>query len=144
MPPQDAHDPRGLSVLRARLGPDAPVGDIAAAVLGLWGEVDRALQPIVGQRGVAALYHRSLKLTARAHPWLSGATASPLASVDLDALRGALLQQPPEQARAGGEAFFETFRELLASLVGSPLTERLLRSVWTPPPGAAPEQDTLS
>jgi hypothetical protein len=31
---------------------------------------------------------------------------------------------------------------LLASLVGTSLTERLLRSVWDHSPGAAPAQDT--
>lgn len=131
-------------MLRAKLKPDAGVDEIVDAVLSQWGAIDRALDPIIGQRGVAALYHRSLKLTARHHPWLAGVPAGPLASVDLAALKAVLRQQTPERALDGSEAFFETFRELLASLVGSPLTERLLRSVWTPPAGAAPEQDIPS
>lgn len=100
--------------------------------------------PIIGQRGVAALYHRSLKLTARSHPWLAVVPAGPLADADLAALKAAFTRQSAEAAVAGGDVLFETFRELLASLVGDPLTERLLRSVWTPPQGAVPQQEISS
>lgn len=133
-------------MLRARLKPGAGVDEVADAVLALWGAIGRALDPIIGQRGVAALYHRSLKLTARSHPWLAVVPAGPLADADADlaALKAAFTRQSAEAAVAGGDALFETFRELLASLVGDPLTERLLRSVWTPPQGAVPQQDISS
>jgi hypothetical protein len=127
-----------------RLQAGADVGQVAETILALWQEIDQALTPIVGHRGVAALYNRSLKLTAVAHPWLASASSAVLAAMDPSALKAALLQQTATQAAAGGSALFETFRELLASLVGAALTERLLRSVWTPSSGVPPAQDHSS
>jgi secreted protein with Ig-like and vWFA domain len=120
------------------------VGLLADTILGLWQEIDQALSPIVGSRGVAALYNRSLQLTTVAHPWLPSAASGVLAAIDLAALKAALLRQTAARAAAGGSALLETFRELLASLVGTALTERLLRSVWTPTSGASPAQDHSS
>ena len=42
----------------------------------------------------------------------------------------------------GGGALLQTFYELLASLVGPSLTERLLRSVWAHSSSGPPAQDT--
>lgn len=62
-------------------------------------------------------------------------------TVDLAALKAILAQQDSETATAGG-ALLQTFYELLASLVGPSLTERLLRSVWENPLSGPPAQDT--
>jgi hypothetical protein len=144
MPLQSPQGHRWPAPLGHRLVAGADVGQVADTIVGLWHEIDQALNPIVGHRGVAALYHRSLKLAAAAHPWLAGAAPGMLAAVDLPALKAALVQQTAAQAAAGGSALFETFHELLASLVGAGLTERLLRSVWTPSSGASPAQDPSS
>jgi hypothetical protein len=144
MPPERQEERRWRAPLGDRLSAGTDVGQVADTILTVWQEIDRALGPIVGDRGVAAMYNRSLKLTAVAHPWLASASPDMLAAVDLPALKAALLQQTAAQAAAGGSALFETFRELLASLVGAALTERLLRSVWTPSSGASPAQDPSS
>lgn len=141
MPLERQEGQRWPAPLGHRLQAGADVGQVADTIVALWQEIDQALTPIVGQRGVAALYNRSLKLTAAAHPWLANAPSGVLAAMDPSALKAALLQQSAAQAAAGGSALFETFRELLASLVGTALTERLLRSVWTPSSGASPAQD---
>jgi hypothetical protein len=141
MPTDSQEGRRWPAPLGHRLAAPADVGQVAQAILALWLEVDQALNPIIGQRGVAALYHRSLKLAAADHPWLADAQSGLLAAIDPSALESALLQQSAEQAAAGGSALFETFRGLLASLVGASLTERLLRSVWAPPSVAPPAQD---
>ena len=54
------------------------------------------------------------------------------------------MQQAAAEAAAGGTALFQSFHELLASLVGASLTDRLLRSVWAHSSGASPAQDTSS
>jgi hypothetical protein len=136
--------PRWPAPLGHRLTAGADIGQVAETILALWQEIEQALAPIVGRRGVAALYNRSLKLTAVAHPWLASAPSGVLASMDPSALKAALLQQTAAQAAAGGSALFETFRELLASLVGAALTERLLQALWTPSSGASPAQDQSS
>jgi hypothetical protein len=144
MPPQSQEGRHWPAPLGSRVTSDADVAELAGAVLALWQEIDQALSPILGHRGVAALYYRSLKLASVTHPWLADGHPGAFDAIDRSALKSALMQQPVAQAAAGGCALFETFRELLASLVGASLTERLLRSVWTASSGASPAQDHSS
>jgi hypothetical protein len=130
--------------LAYRLADDVSAGQVADTVVALWAEIEQALHPILGQRGVAALYNRSLGLTAAAHPWLRISAQGVLAAIDPVALRAALAAQPAAEAVAGGHALFLSFHTLLASLIGRSLTERLLRPVWAHSTGASPAQDTSS
>lgn len=130
--------------LTGRLAHDADAGQVAVVVAQVWLEVDLALSPIIGQRGVAALMHRSLRLVGSRHPWLGQGQPAQLAEVDRAALQAALVLQTAPEALSGGLALFEAFRDLLASLVGPALTEQLLRTVWTPSTGAPPAQDMPS
>jgi len=114
----------------------AQVGDAMVATLQA---IEAALAPIVGARGVAALYRRSLFLTAATHPWLAGLHEDVQATLDPAALKALMARQSGAEARAGGHALLQTLYQVLASLIGASLTERLLRSVWTdtfvtPPP----------
>ncbi len=127
---------------RVRDGADAE--QVADAIVAIWLDIDQALHPIIGHRGVAALYNRSLHLTAVAYPWLAIDQPAIPAAADPSGLRSALVQQAAAEAAAGGSALFQTFHELLASLVGASLTDRLLRSVWTRTWGDSPAQDTSS
>jgi hypothetical protein len=122
----------------------ADAEQVADAIVAIWLDIDQALNPIIGHRGVAALYNRTLHLTAVAYPWLAVDQPAVPAAVDPAALRAALVQQTVAAAAAGGNALFQTFHELLASLVGASLTDRLLRSVWTHSSPGSPAQDTSS
>jgi hypothetical protein len=144
MPLKSQEGRRWPAPLGGRVPDGAHAGQVADAVVALWREIDQALHPIIGHRGVAALYERSLRLTAAAYPWLALEQRGMPAAVDAAALHAALVQQAGAQAAAGGNALFHSFHQLLASLVGASLTERLLRSVWDHSPGAAPAQDTSS
>jgi len=128
--------------LAHRVGEDADAAQIAEAVVATWQEVDAALTPIIGQRGVAALYKRSLYLTGAAQPWLAGTHKGVPTAMDLAALKSVLAQQSSANAAAGGGALLQTFYELLTSLVGPSLTERLLRPVWANSLSGRPAQDT--
>lgn len=109
---------------------------IADDVVATWVAIDTALAPIIGRPSVAVLYMRSRHLVSRAHPWLRpGATSIVM---DLPALRTLLAQQDNVNAAAGGAALLQTFQELLASLVGPSLTERLLDPVWTSTSSSGP------
>lgn len=114
-----------------------------AAVL-QWEAIDSALAPIIGGSGVAALYHRSLYLNAKTHPWLAHERSTHAFSIDLAALRGLLADREAAEAAAGSSALIHTFTELLASLVGDSLAERLLGPVWAQSQGPTPEQDNPS
>lgn len=114
-----------------RVEPSADAAQIATAVAEVWEDISLVLTPIIGQRGVVALYKRSLFLTAGRHPWLAGMYEQVHATVDLLALQAVLMQNDPADAVAGSNSLFKAFHGLLVSLVGEPLTERLLHGVWT-------------
>ena len=50
--------------------------------------------------------------------------------MDLAALKSALAKQSGASAAAGGRALVRSFHDLLTTLIGPSLTERLLLSVW--------------
>ena len=144
MPLKSQEDRRWPAPLADQVSDDSDAEQIADAIVAIWLEIDQALHPIIGHRGVAALYNRSLHLTAFAYPWLAIEQPAVTAAVDSSALRAALVQQTAVEAAVGGSALFQTFHELLASLVGASLTDRLLRSVWAPSSPGSPAQDTSS
>ena len=116
--------------LAHRVSAYADAGRLADAVVVAWQEIDAALTPIVGPRGFAALYKRSVYVAAQGHPWLMEVHDHALASVNLSDLNSVFKQQSHLEATAGAALLFETFHDLLVSMVGPSLTERLLRSVW--------------
>ena len=142
MPEQDKRGLPWPAPLAGRLPDGASAELIADTIVAVWTEIDHALNPIIGFRGVAALYNRSLKLSATFFPWLGAGHQGELTAIDVTALRATLAQQAPVEAAAGGIALFQSFHELLAGLVGAALTDQLLHSVWAPPSGTAPAQDT--
>ncbi|OPB01031.1 hypothetical protein BFW87_01135 [Pseudomonas fluorescens] len=91
-----------------------------------------ALAPIIGQQGVAALYRRSLHLCVSNHPRLAHTYDSVLATMDLIALKSALVEQNETDALFFGEVLLTTLYELLTTLIGPSLTARLLADVWLP------------
>ena len=129
--------------LAGRVPEGATAEQVADATVALWRDIDAALHPIIGHRGVAALYNRSLRLSSAAHPWLAGGYPD-AAALDATALCSALARQPAAEAAAASQALYQTFHALLASLVGAALTDQLLQPVWAHPAGTPPAQDTPS
>jgi len=127
--------------LSSRVGNDADPALIAAAVLAIWEEIDDALTPVIGPLGLVALYRRTVRLAAAQHPWLAGRDEGVLTDTDPAVLKSVLARRNSAEAAAGGNAFLNTFHELLASLIGPSLTARLLRSVWDNPSSGATAQD---
>jgi hypothetical protein len=121
---------RIAAALAPRVANGAEAAQIAEAVVATWQAVDAALSPIIGHVGVAAMYKRSVYLNTAVHPWLSGTRQGVHAGMDLASLKSVLEEQSNFAAAAGGDALLQTFIELLTTLVGPSLTERLLRSVW--------------
>ena len=96
-------------------------------------DISAALTPIIGSRGVAALYKRSLYLTAQDHPTLLGLQEQVQAEIDPSPLMTALTPLSDTEATRIGGALLIAFYELISSLIGPSLTERLLRSLWDRP-----------
>jgi hypothetical protein len=128
--------------LASRVESGADSKQIAAAVLAIWEEIDDALTPIVGPLGLVALYRRTVHLVAAQHPWLAGRDEGVLTDTDPAVLKSVLARRSSAEAEAGGNAFLNTFHELLASLIGASLTARLLRSAWEPPSSGTAAEDT--
>ena len=111
-----------------------------------WRTIDSALSPIVGERGVQMLFQRSVHLTVGRFPWLAPLREAGVRVADVGRLEAALA--PPSgaeaEAEAAKEALLRALYDLLASLIGAPLTERLLPAVAAQLSGApAAPQDTV-
>jgi hypothetical protein len=115
---------------------------VADAAVQTWRAVDAALSPIIGPRGVAALYKRSLYVACKLHPWLAAVHQDTRQPGDFDPLHAALARQPGPAAAAAHEALLQTHRDILGRLIGAPLTERLLRPIGPLPSNVPPVQDT--
>lgn len=131
-----------MAPLGPGVGEDATAAQIADAVVATWHEIELVLSPIVGPRGVAALYQRSLHLTGAVHPWMADRHEGLQTEMDLPALRSLIAQQASAEAGAGGRALLQTLYRLLGSLVGPSLTERLLHAVWEHSLSGPPAQDS--
>ena len=114
---------------------------IADASVAIWGAIDAALSPVIGTRGSAALYKRSLHLARSDFPCLEPAYARAMLPGDFSALRAALAEQTGTQAAAAHDAALQTFHNLLAELIGRSLTQRLLHAVWQPFSSGNADQD---
>ncbi len=114
---------------------------IADGAMQTWHRIHAALSPVIGPRGVQALYRRTLHLTRGSFPWI-GAGLEASEPGDYADLRDALARQASDVASAAHGALLQHFVDLLTSLIGGALTERLLRSVWDPLPSGDAAQDT--
>ena len=106
---------------------------VAQSACANWGRIDEALSPIIGRRGVAGLYKRSLSLTRGGHPALTTVFDGLIVPGDYSTLQQALAQQSAPVAIAASVALSQTFYDLLTKLIGQSLTERLLRPVLDNP-----------
>ncbi|MEJ8837390.1 hypothetical protein [Ramlibacter sp. AN1133] len=109
----------------------------ADAAVAAWEEIGTRLAPVLGRRGVAALYRRSVHLTLARYPWLAPAYEAPTQVADLAALHAALEAQDAPVAEAASAELLANFRALLITLIGDTLTARLL----APPPPGSPDAD---
>jgi hypothetical protein len=121
-----------MTALRSIPAGGADPQGIADAAVAVWTAIDGALSPVIGARGNAALYKRSLHLTRLRYPWLAAAYEGAVQPGDYSALRAALAQQTATDASQGHEALITTFHDLLADLIGRSLTRRLLQAAWSP------------
>ena len=105
-------------------------GKVADAAMGLWAQVATQIISIVGEGGFDSLYARSVFLTQSTFPWLAANSASLQADHRFAHLKMSLEGQTPALARDANSLLLITFTDILASLVGEPLTARILDSAW--------------
>lgn len=140
MPTQDSR--KVATTLERLAAQGADTTRIADAVVSTWQAVDAALAPVIGSKGVEALYERSLHLVRGQHPWLASARQGAGApGMDLGLLGATLARQENLTAAAAAGDQLQSLYELLRSLIGPSLTGQLLRSAWDNPFGGVPAQD---
>jgi len=129
------------AVLRRLADHGGGVDAITGHTVALWTRTARALVPVIGQRGMSALYARAVHLAAVQHPWLAQAVGADDVAADFSPLAKAAAEQPPDAAIAAITALFETFDRLLVTLIGASLTQRLLQPIRDVPSAGATRQD---
>ena len=120
---------RGIVVLRG-------------STLEVWAQLADVLVPVIGPRGMVALYNRVLELAAERHPWFEQARSADMDLESLFSLLGmSIARQDVDEAAAAIACLFDTFDRVLVTLVGAPLSARLLQPIWErASAGARPRQ----
>ena len=138
---ENREGPRIVATLALRVGRSTNSTQIADTVGQIWSEAAFALTPILGQEGVAALFKRSLFLSASTYAWLAITPTDDKKSIDLDALKALIANRTAEEATAGSSALFLQFYGLLTNLIGLSLADRILESAWVDPSSGETAQD---
>lgn len=124
-------------------GANADSGAIAEATLSTWHQVAVRLVPVIGVRGVDALFKRSVHVTSKSYPWFALDGSGENVAALLCTLRNLIAKANPEEAVEVCHAFLVNFTELLTTLIGESLTARLLVTVWIPPANATEQEVTV-
>lgn len=119
----------------------AEVSQVAEAITSMFENIDTALTPIIGPKGVAALHRRTLHLCITQHPSFADSYRMLVVGMDLKELKALLTEQSRADALFFSEEILKTFYELLATLIGRSLAARLLLDVWEQPFSGPPDQD---
>ena len=106
-----------------------------------WQAVGSELSPVIGKRGMTAVFERALHLASARHPWLAGLTDADADAPAFAAVAEALPGQTEGEAIAAMVTLFETFDRLLVGLIGEQLTDRLLQPIWALPSAGTTRQD---
>jgi hypothetical protein len=135
MPPTDHQQLReAIQVtLVQRRGETANAHAIATAAIETYRDVAACLSPVVGDRGVEVLFRRALHLTSSAFPWLDLTGQDAEGAALFTVLQAHLAARDSRSAADASLALLVTFTELLSTLIGPPLTHRLLAPIWASP-----------
>ena len=141
MAPADRNGQRRLAIeRRLALRPGGGTGAVIEVSLGLWHEVADTLAPMIGSGGVEAIFKRAQQLTARSCPWMVPA-GEPEACADLLArCQAHLMGRDPEEAIEANISLLVAFTDLLETMIGTSLTDRLLGQIWALPISVSPEE----
>lgn len=115
------------------LAQDVTAEEIAAEAGMRWRNLYAALAPIIGRRGIVAIYKYAVNEVRNEYPSFAIKVGEENDFDDFMSLEAALANQTSLLAEAINFALHQSFNKLLASLIGAPLTERLLQSIADDP-----------
>lgn len=117
--------------IRRVLTDDLGKGPARSITVDVWRQISVQLAPVIGERGVEVLLGRALHVTSAAFPWSASARGHGSGAGSLGAFVARLEARDANATAEASQALLATFTELLASLIGASLSERLLAPVWT-------------
>ena len=120
--------------LLRRSGSAASPDAIAKSALDTWAQMAALLEPVIGARGVDALFARSLHLVGKTHHWLDASGVRGNGAASLASIRASFESKEALESMEAACDLLATFNGLLANLIGESLTNRLLAAVWLPSP----------
>lgn len=103
---------------------------VADAAIILWEQLTTQIISIVGEDGFNALYERSIFLAQSTFPWLAVNLLPSQTDQRLAELKMSFEGQSPVQAREANNLLLITLTDILASLIGEQLINRILRLAW--------------
>lgn len=112
---------------------------LAASTAQNWCRMTARVAPIIGAKGVHALYVRSLQLSSAAYPCLAAVEIGP-DDMPFAYLEAQLAACSSHEAIAAANTLFINFIDLLATLIGESLAEQLLQAAWQDEPLPKPGQ----
>lgn len=133
---------RIAAALAQRVEGIADISQVADAITLMFDDINTALTPVIGPKGVAALHRRSFFLCTSMHPQLAETYKTLVVAMDLVELRSLLITQNKADAVFFCGELLKTFYELMATLIGRSLATRLLLDVWGYSLSGLPPQDT--
>jgi hypothetical protein len=122
--------PLAVRVLMRQAGADADAAALAAAARRAYDDLVRILAPLIGQVGIDALAARAVHLAQREYPWLAKTRDPEQVEGPLTHVSISLEQQDPALATEAAAAVLAAFTGLLVTMIGEPLTARLMRQAW--------------
>jgi hypothetical protein len=123
---------------------DAPDANaVAEAAISTWHKVAARIVPVIGVGGSDVLFNRSLHLTCMAFPWLTIVGDHRDSIALLANLKERLAGSETDAATEASYNLLVTFTELLTSLIGESLSERLLGTVLVASPPASEQETAL-
>jgi hypothetical protein len=123
--------------LRRLAGEGEAADRVAAASVAVWEAIHASLSPVIGARGSAALFKRTLHLAREAHPWLGAVHYGVFQPGDFGSLKTVLSRQAALEASAAHDLMLQLLQDLLSDLIGPALTRRLLQA-GRPSPNSGP------
>lgn len=142
MPTESEEGSKIALSLAHRVGQGADHAQVADAIVATLQAIDTALAPIIGRKGVTALFRRSLHLCEPSYPDIVDALDSVSDQTDYSRLISLIETRTQEEALLFGEQLLRTLYQLLTTLIGVSLTARLLDAVFDAPLSALQAQGT--
>ncbi|QOY96698.1 hypothetical protein IM543_14810 [Massilia sp. UMI-21] len=93
-----------------------------------WRHIAQHLCPLIGESGFCALFGRALHVIEPEHAWLAPEQPCRAPEQLFTSLEERLVLVDADRAAAANDALLRTFTQLLATLIGERLTQRLLAS----------------